>query len=106
LGVRKPSNLLKYGEKAYKVLHPGLPYPLPPPPKHAAVLGSPGLVYADSQTAVNVLDASTGNTLFQYQDSSPGSYFYSPPALNSGMPFAAITDGNVHALGLYIRIQK
>jgi hypothetical protein len=65
-----------------------------------AVLGSSGLVYVDSQTALYVLDASTGNTLFEYQDTSPGSYFYSAPALNTGMLFAANTDGNLYAFGL------
>ena len=69
-------------------------------PTVGAVLGSPGLVFADSQTAVNVLDASTGNTLFQYQDTSPASYFYAAPALANGMLFAANTDGNVYAFGL------
>ncbi len=69
-------------------------------PTVAAVVGSPGLIFADSQTAVTVLDASTGSTLFQYQDTSPGSYFYSAPALNNGMLFAANADGNLYALGL------
>jgi polyvinyl alcohol dehydrogenase (cytochrome) len=69
-------------------------------PTVAAVVGSPGLIYVDSQTALYVLDASTGATLFEYQDTSPGSYFFSAPALDNGMLFAANADGNLYAFGL------
>jgi outer membrane protein assembly factor BamB len=64
-----------------------------------AVLASPGLVIADSKTTVNVLSASTGSTLFQYQDSSSTSYFYSAPALANGILYAANDDGNLYAFG-------
>jgi outer membrane protein assembly factor BamB len=69
-------------------------------PTLGAVLAAPGLVVADSKTAVNVLDASTGNTLFQYRDTSQYSYFFSAPALNSGVLYAANADGNLYAFGL------
>ena len=69
-------------------------------PTLGAILAAPGLVVADSKTAVNVLDASTGNTLFRYRDTSQYSYFFSAPALNSGVLYAANADGNLYALGL------
>lgn len=65
-----------------------------------AVLTSPGLVFADSQTAVNVFDASSGASLFQYRDTSASSYFDAPPALASGMLYASNSDGHLYALGL------
>lgn len=65
-----------------------------------AMLASPGLVVADSQTEVNVLDAATGNTLFQYADTSSSSYFFSAPAISNGMLYAANDDGNLYAFGL------
>jgi|GEM_PF-484105 len=65
-----------------------------------AVVASPGLVVADSQTAVNVLNASTGSSLFQYTDTSQSSYFFSAPQISNGMLYAANDDGNLYAFGL------
>ena len=69
-------------------------------PVLGAVMATPGLIVADSQTAVNVLDASTGNTVFQYQDTSQSSYFFSAPAIANGMLYAPNDDGNLYAFGL------
>jgi outer membrane protein assembly factor BamB len=69
-------------------------------PTLAAVLGSPGLVFVDSQTEVNVLNSATGAILFQFKDTSPASYFFSAPALNNGDLYAANTDGNLYIFGL------
>ena len=69
-------------------------------PTLGAVVASPGLVVADSRSAVNVLDAATGNTLFQYADTSSSSYFFSAPAISNGMLYAPNDDGNLYAFGL------
>lgn len=69
-------------------------------PTLGAVLASPGLVVADSRTAVNVFNASTGSVLFQYQDTSSGSYFYAAPAISAGMLYAPNDDGTLYAFGL------
>jgi outer membrane protein assembly factor BamB len=64
------------------------------------VLASLGLVVVNTQKAVNVIDAATGNTLFEYQDTGPSAYFFSAPALSHGMLYAANADGNLYAFGL------
>lgn len=69
-------------------------------PTLGAVLAAPGLVIADSLNAVNILDASTGATLYEYQDTSQYSSFFSAPALSNGMLYAANADGNLYAFGL------
>ncbi|MFI5274557.1 MAG: PQQ-binding-like beta-propeller repeat protein, partial [Ktedonobacterales bacterium] len=65
-----------------------------------AVLTTPGLVVADTNTTVNVLDAATGKVLFQYKDTSPSSFFYGAPAIVNGMLYAPDADGNLYAFGL------
>jgi outer membrane protein assembly factor BamB len=69
-------------------------------PVLGAVLASPGLVFVDSRAAAHVYDASNGNSLFQYQDTTGSSYFYAAPQLANGIFYAANADGNLYAFGL------
>src|SRR5215469_11552532 len=61
-----------------------------------AVFAAPGIIVTDTQTSVNVLSASTGITLFQYQDGSSSSYFYGAPIIAGGMLYAPNADGNLY----------
>ena len=65
-----------------------------------ALVASPGLVVADSATTVYVFDATTGNTLFSYHDTSSSTFFYSAPEIHNGMLYAPNANGNLYAFGL------
>lgn len=69
-------------------------------PTLGAVMATPGLVTVSSQKEVYVLDATTGNVLFSYTDTSPATYFFSAPNIAGGMLYAANDDGNLYAFGL------
>jgi polyvinyl alcohol dehydrogenase (cytochrome) len=61
----------------------------------------PGIVVVGEGPFVNVLDATSGNTLFVYQDRSYGSIFYGAPSIAYGMLFVGNIDGNLFAFKYY-----
>ena len=64
-----------------------------------AVTTAPGLVAVSSQTAVYLLSATTGATLFSFRDTSSGSYFFSAPTIANGSLYAPNDNGSFYAFG-------
>jgi hypothetical protein len=59
-----------------------------------------GVVIATQGSWINALDASNGNTIFRYQDTTSGAYYYGGVAIANGRMYAGNLDGNFVAFGL------
>jgi outer membrane protein assembly factor BamB len=67
----------------------------------APIAGVPGIVVVGEGQYVNVLDATSGKTLFVYQDRMYGSVFYGAPSIAHGILFIGNIDGNLFAFKYY-----
>lgn len=66
-------------------------------PVIGAVTGVPGVVFAGAGTSFKALSASTGNTLFSYQDTNSGSDFWGPASISNGTAYIGNQDGTLFA---------
>ena len=69
-------------------------------PVLGAVMVIPGVVIVAQGTEIDLFNAASGNTLFTYTDSRPGSIFFSAAAVAQGMVFVGNLDGYLYAFGL------
>jgi len=67
----------------------------------APIAGVPGIVVVGEGQYVNVLDATSGKTLFVYQDRMYGSVFYGAPSIAHGILFIGNINGNLFAFKYY-----
>lgn len=65
----------------------------------APVTGVPGLVVVESSQSLLILDATTGNQLFSFQDASANSSFVGPASISHGVLYQANFDGKLYAFG-------
>lgn len=68
-------------------------------PVLGAVTAVPGVVFAGQGSYFTAFDASTGNTLFSYQDSNSGSNFWGPASVANGVAYIGNQDGTLFAFG-------
>lgn len=68
-------------------------------PVIAAVTAVPGVVFLGAGTYFMAFGASTGSTLFSYQDTNPGSNFWAPPTISDGVAYLGNQDGTLFAFG-------
>jgi len=66
----------------------------------AAVTVVPGVVVVEDGSAMVVLAASSGQTLFSFQDYTKSSVFYGAASISNGMLYVGNFDGNFYAFGL------
>jgi outer membrane protein assembly factor BamB len=66
-------------------------------PVIGAVTAVPGVLFVGAGTNFEALGASTGNTLFSYQDANPGSDFWGPAAISNGIAYIGNQDGTLFA---------
>ncbi len=66
----------------------------------AAVTVVPGVVVVEDGSAMVVLNATSGQTLFSYKDPTKGSVFYGAASISNGMLYVGNFDGNFYAFGL------
>lgn len=69
-------------------------------PVLGAVTAVPGLVVVGEGTALVVISAQTGKTLFVYKDGGNQSTFAGPASISHGMLYVGNFDGNLYAFGL------
>ncbi|MFL5701311.1 MAG: hypothetical protein ACJ8AG_00615 [Ktedonobacteraceae bacterium] len=60
----------------------------------------PGVVVVAQGTFIIVINASTNQTLFRFQDTHSGSFFVSGASISNGIIYAGNLDHNLYALGL------
>ncbi|GAC1401916.1 MAG: hypothetical protein NVS4B12_13170 [Ktedonobacteraceae bacterium] len=65
-----------------------------------AVFAVPGLVIVGQVHNLNVIDASSGKTLYSFVDPTKGSKFHAAPMISNGILYMGNSDGNLYALGL------
>src|SRR5712692_8941227 len=65
----------------------------------APVTSVPGLAVAESGTSLMIVDATTGNHLFNYQDTNPSSNFSGPASISNGVLYQGNMDGKMYAFG-------
>ena len=63
----------------------------------AAIALVKGVVVVGEGPFMNVLDTSSGDMLFVYQDTNNGSIFYGPPSISHGLLFIGNYNGNLFA---------
>ena len=63
------------------------------------VTGVPGLAILGFSTSLVIVDSSTGNTLFTFQDKNTGSKFYAPASISNGVLYVGNADGKLYAIG-------
>ena len=68
-------------------------------PVLGAVTAVPGVVFLGQGTYFTAIDTSTGNTLFSYQDTNPGSNFWGPASISNGVAYIGNQDGTLFAFG-------
>ncbi len=73
---------------------------LPDGPILAAVTVVPGVVAVTGGSALLLVDATSGETLFIFHDTTRGSVFYGAASISHGMLYAANFDGRLYAFGL------
>jgi polyvinyl alcohol dehydrogenase (cytochrome) len=66
----------------------------------AAVTVVPGVVAVTGGSALLLVDATSGETLFIFHDTNRGSVFYGAASISHGMLYAANFDGRLYAFGL------
>jgi outer membrane protein assembly factor BamB len=66
----------------------------------AAVTVVPGVVVVEDGSAMVVLAAASGQTLFSYKDHTQSSVFYGAASISNGMLYVGNFDGNFYAFGL------
>jgi outer membrane protein assembly factor BamB len=66
----------------------------------AAVIVVPGVVVVEDGSAMVVLAAASGQTLFSYKDHTKSSVFYGAASISNGMLYVGNFDGNFYAFGL------
>jgi outer membrane protein assembly factor BamB len=66
-------------------------------PVLGAVTAVPGVVFVGAGETVYALDASTGATLWSYEDSASGSDFWGAMTIANGVVYAGNQDGNLYA---------
>ncbi len=66
----------------------------------AAVTVVPGVVAVTGGSALLLVDATSGETLFIFHDTTRGSVFYGAASISHGMLYAANFDGRLYAFGL------
>ena len=69
-------------------------------PVLGAVTEVPGVLAVGQGMYLMVIAASTGQTLFRYQDTNSGSLFYGAASISNGMLYIGNQDGNLYAFGL------
>jgi outer membrane protein assembly factor BamB len=57
------------------------------------------VVFLGQGTSFMAFDTSTGNTLFSYQDTNPGSNFWGPASISNGVAYIGNQDGTLFAFG-------
>jgi outer membrane protein assembly factor BamB len=57
------------------------------------------VVVAAQGQYIIVLNASSGATLFRFQDTNSGSLFYGGPTISHGIIYAGNMDGRLYAIG-------
>jgi outer membrane protein assembly factor BamB len=65
-----------------------------------AIAAVSGVILFGQGTYFMASDASTGNALFQYQDTNPGSQFWGAASVSSGVVYIGNQDGHLFAFGL------
>jgi polyvinyl alcohol dehydrogenase (cytochrome) len=70
---------------------------LPTGPVLGAVSMAPGVAFIDAGNTVYALAASTGKTLWTYQDTSAGSNFWGSASVSNGVLYVGNQDGNLYA---------
>lgn len=66
-------------------------------PVIAAVTAVPGVVFLGAGTNFMAFGASSGNTLFSYQDTNSGSDFWGPASISNGVAYVGNQDGTLFA---------
>ena len=66
-------------------------------PVTGAVIAVPGLVILGQGTYLMVLDATSGNTLFRYNDTNSGSRFWGWASVSNGVLYIGNKDGRLYA---------
>jgi polyvinyl alcohol dehydrogenase (cytochrome) len=74
-------------------------------PVLAPVTVVPGLVIVEEGTTVDVINATSGKTLFTYTDSNDGSVFNGAASVSNGVLYVGNFDGNLYAFGLQEKTQ-
>lgn len=69
-------------------------------PVLGAVTEVPGVLAVGQGTYLMVIAASTGQTLFRYQDTKSGSLFYGAASISNGVLYIGNQDGHLYAFGL------
>lgn len=69
-------------------------------PVLGAVTEVPGVLAVGQGSNLTVLLASSGKTLFHYQDTTSGSVFYGAASISNGVLYIGNGDGNLYAFGL------
>ena len=64
-----------------------------------AVMAVPGLVIVGAVRYLLVLDATTGNQLFSFQDATTGSAFWGAASVSNGVLYIGNKDGYLYAFG-------
>ncbi len=65
----------------------------------APVIAVPGLVEVGSGPSLIIVDATTGNQLFSFQDTHPNSNFAEPASISNGVLYQGNIDGTLYAFG-------
>jgi polyvinyl alcohol dehydrogenase (cytochrome) len=68
-------------------------------PVIGAVVTANGVVAAGEGRYLIVMDASSGSTLYRYEDSGSGSTFYGPASISHGIIYIGNMDGHLYAIG-------
>ncbi len=68
-------------------------------PVVGAVVTANGVVAAGQGRYLMVMAASSGLTLYRYEDSGSGSSFYGPPSISHGVIYIGNMDGHLYAIG-------
>jgi len=66
----------------------------------AAVTAVPGVVVVEDGSTMVLLNATSGQILFSYKDSTRGSVFYGAASISNGVLYVGNFDGNLYAFGL------
>jgi len=65
----------------------------------APVTAVPGLAVADAGGSLIIVDATTGNQLFNFQDKNTRSNFAGPASISNGVLYQGDMNGNLYAFG-------
>ncbi len=68
-------------------------------PVLGAIAIANGVVAASQGRYLMVLNASSGSTLFRFEDTNSGSLFYGGPSISHGLIFVGNMDGRLYAIG-------